>query len=167
MLRTQLLKYGRYSLLQGVFLGLFGVSAIAQSLAPSQSTRLIAGQNIDVGSVTCGYVPDSLTNGRCNVVMERGWCVDRVHLYVGAQEPQSLAPGQFPYQSQPQNCAAAWAITFIHPRLQCGANGLVFAFHAEVSNVQNGQRETAWGKGIATGSNWSMGFQVPCPVEPN
>jgi hypothetical protein len=150
-----------------LFLVLTCILSYGQDLFPSSTTRVIAGQNTDVGRVTCGYVTGSLTEGRCDVQLDDGWCVGLAHVYVGEQKPVSMAPGQFPFQSRPPSCVANWSIPIRWVAGQsCGALDQFIAFHAEVSRANGGQQETAWGKGIATGVNWSMLFKLDCARSP-
>lgn len=137
----------------------------AQTLSPSQSTALIAGQNIPVGQVNCGYVFGSQTAGRCDIQTTNGWCVGLAHLYVGLTAPASMAPGLFPFSSKPPACVTTWSVPFTLPPSDCSSAPLTMALHAEVSQI-GGRQETAWGQGRPTGQNWSMSFQLTCSVPP-
>jgi hypothetical protein len=138
-----------------------------QNLFPSASTRMIAGQNIDVGQVTCGHVSGSRTDGFCHVRLEGGWCMNIAHLYIGDQIPVSMSPGQFPFQSRPPACATSWSLPFkFAVSSGCSRPVSIIALHAEVSRSNNNQQETAWGQGTRTGQNWSMVFGLPCVPDP-
>lgn len=140
--------------------------AQAQALFPSSTTRVIAGQNLDIGSLTCGYIAGSQSDGRCNIQLDGGWCLSLAHLYVGNQLPTSMSPGLFPFSSRPTGCVANWSIPFkLAASNTCQLKDTVVALHAEVSKAGSSPQETAWGKGDPTGSNWSMVFRLP-PCSP-
>lgn len=140
--------------------------------------RLLAGQNIDAGSVTVGNDTDSLyvtykTTG--------DWYMKTLHLYVGdcdklpVNKQGNLNPGQFdkvpgqfgiqvpfsPYQTMHRIAVALKDL----PECFC------IAAHADVVKVVNGkvvQSETAFGEGEKTGKNWFMKFDYcvqECPPE--
>ena len=136
----------------------------AQTLFPVQTNDLIAGQNSVAGQVTCGFLNGSLTDGRCDLQTTQGWCANLVHLYVGAAQPASMAPGQFPYQSKPNGCVTTWSVPFRYSLVACAGTNLILALHAEVS--QGSRQETAWGRGSPTGQNWSMTSQLTCSLPP-
>jgi hypothetical protein len=60
-------------------------------------TPLIAGQHIDVGTVS---VWNDSTNLYVQYDTTGGWTLEETHLYVGTVPPEQAAPGQFPYKHE-------------------------------------------------------------------
>jgi hypothetical protein len=125
-------------------------------------TPLIAGQNINIGSVQCGVDPAQPNKGACVGSATAGWCLSLVHLYVGLDSPPTMAPGQFPYKRSLNGCQNQVRLDFILPSL-CRGQSYYLAFHAEASGP--GRNETAWGQGAPTGRNWSMVTRLTCKPE--
>lgn len=125
----------------------------------TNTTDLIAGQNIVVGTVTVQY--DGI-----NVVVTydtiNGWELDETHLWVGvceerpANNPGNPLIGQFPYAAT--HSGGTTSYTYTLDPAEVGICGCVAA-HAVVTNT-NGQSETAWGNGNPYGgSSWAMYFE--------
>jgi hypothetical protein len=139
-------------------------TGFAQTLQPATTVPLLAGQNTPVGEATCGFEDGSKLNGRCIANTTNGWCMQLVHVYAGSVAPSSMAPGSFPFQYRPAQCATSVSVPFTLPAA-CSGPAAVLAFHAEVINRNRAGSETAWAQGSPTGSNWSMVFAVACPFD--
>lgn len=139
-------------------------AGFAQTLQPATTSKLLAGQNIPVGEVTCGFEDGSKLNGRCVANTTDGWCIQLAHVYAGPTAPTTMAPGRFPFQYRPQQCTTQVSVPFSLPAA-CTGESTVLAFHAEVVNRNQGSSETAWAQGAPTGNNWSMVFALNCPFD--
>lgn len=140
-------------------------TAFAQTPFSGVTVPLIAGQNTVIGDVRCALVPTSDTRGSCIAQTTGGWCLSLVHLYVGRSDPTGMAPGQFPFRTDPGSCASTVAVDFTLPTA-CVGEPFKVALHAEARLPSRQQAETAWGKGVSTGQNWSMAFSFPCrPID--
>lgn len=139
-------------------------TGFAQTLQPVTTVSLLAGQNILVGEVTCGFEDGSKLNGRCIANTTSGWCMQLVHVYAGSAEPASMAPGSFPFQYRPAQCVTSVSVPFSLPAT-CSGPAAVLAFHADVINRNRTGSETAWAQGSPTGNNWSMVFALNCPFD--
>jgi hypothetical protein len=150
-------------------LGLFVTAAAAPGLAQTCGTttwNLIAGQTIDVGSVT---VSNDATNLYVTYKLDYpGAYFGTLHLWAGSDltnvpsNPQGTPiPGQFPYHYTPPNQTTT-EYTFSIPLASLGIQDvttvcglrLFVVTHAEVNNV-NGNNETAFGGDKpGTGPRW-------------
>ena len=122
--------------LGGLVLGAFLVLPSA-----AQTTDLIAGQHILVGTF------DISVQGADGIfryqITEPGWCIGKVHLYLGITPPLKSAPGRFPVHGD-GDCSET--VTLQVPLGDLASSGFFFAAHAEVRQVggAGGGRETAW-----------------------
>lgn len=119
---------------------------------------LMAGQGIDVGSVT---VEDDGTNliVTYNIDVE-GWHIIQAHLYAGDKAPKKAAPGSFPFKSGPIH---ATSYTFTVPLAEMGVESgdeLFIATHALVNNENN-----ILGYMDAEGNMYAeQAFETVCPT---
>ncbi|HBR52823.1 MAG TPA: hypothetical protein DEA82_01015 [Flavobacteriaceae bacterium] len=125
------------------------------------STELIAGQHIDVGTVT---VSTTLTEGVVTYETSGDWVLIETHLYVGSIEnlPSTGSGnpkiGHFPLDGEHDNDTTT--VSYTIGAIAAGTCEYVFA-HAVVQNTVTGQEETAWANGLeAAGNNWAMYFEV-------
>lgn len=145
--------------------GLNAGAAFAQIAAPGVRVPLIAGQNTVIGDVRCAQDPANDQRGSCLAHTTGGWCLSLVHLYAGRPDPAGMAPGQFPFRTDPGACVSSVRVDFTLPTA-CVGESMKLAFHAEARLLSGQQAETAWGQGPATGQNWSMAFSLPCrPID--
>lgn len=140
--------------------------------APTK-VSLIAGQNIDAGTVTVSndgyyiYVTYNTANG---------YVLTETHLYVGNCEAIPVTargnaiPGQFPYKNTHAN---ATSYTYQVPISAIGAGncGCIAAHAAVIKLNAAGQvidTQTGWGNGTAinpVGGSWGMKFEFcPCSI---
>ncbi len=136
---------------------------------PCFTTKLMAGQNTEVGSVSA-YFYDGKLYVTYNVTSP--WCFTELHLAVAdgpGAIPQTRTgnpiPGRFPYH---YNTYGKCETSYTFPPVDATCP-LYIAAHAA---VQNGyQYETAWGAGtkFAEKGNWGMWFKADdcCPTEPD
>lgn len=144
--------------------------------------EFLAGQHINVGSITVGNDKDNLyviykTTG--------DWYMNQTHLYVGSLEglPKNKSgnpiPGQFPYKTT--HTPRVQEFTYEIP-LSSLTPCFVVAAHAEVVKLDGSgnviQSETGWGNGtpINPKGNWGTYFDYcvqycppppqPCVIEP-
>jgi len=137
-------------------LGVMGVSA--DTWYQIEQTELIAGQNIDAGTVTV-YVNEAGTQFK--VVYDTGdsgWLISETHLWVGEGAPAKAAPGKFPYKSV--YSPAVSSAEYIVDIPEVSGDTVCFAAHAVVVNAASGKTETAWGNGVEFANNWAMKFCV-------
>jgi len=136
---------------------------------PPYETNLIAGQNINVGTVTIEPGDGELLV--TYEITEPGWCMTESHLHVATawedipQKNGNPVPGQFDYASYYDPCVTS--DTYVIPAEEgwCAEDYLYIAAHAVVRK-QIGvdeygnpiyQIETAWGEGPNfPGKNWAM-----------
>ncbi len=133
----------------------------AQNVFYQTPVPLMAGQNTTIGQVACGVDPSNEFRGNCRARTVPGWCLVKAHLYVGARDPGSMAPGQFPFHGEPGGCVADLTVSFLSTTA-CVGQPLKVAFHAEARQPSAGREETAWAQGTHTGATWSMMFELPC-----
>lgn len=140
---------------------------------PCAATKLIAGQQTEVGSVSVKIVDDNLS---VTYRVDAPWCFTELHLAVGSI-PQTKKgnpiPGQFPYSYYPAGGSCETSYTFPAIPVSCPA---VIAAHAAVQKPIECligaysvvppptcyQYETAWGQGnpFLGASNWGMWFDA-------
>lgn len=137
----------------------------------SATVELIAGQNIDIGSVTVYSDDMTICVG---FATEGSWYLTETHVAIATdpagipQKQGNPSPGQFPYKH-----TGLWTQTdgFCVPLADVGAapgDPLYIATHAAVAQEGAGgaivARETAWGAGPNfSGSNWGMYFEYVPP----
>jgi hypothetical protein len=74
---------------------LFACIAIASASSCSPSSfKLMAGQSIEVGSVS---ISNSESAIEVKLQVLNGWTMSEVHVYAGNSAPETVAPGQFPF----------------------------------------------------------------------
>jgi hypothetical protein len=123
-------------------LGLLIVLSFVLTLAPAAVFAggpdvypLMAGQNIEVGTVT---VSDDGTDLTVHYgITEAGWFIVQAHMYADVKAPKNGAPGRFPFDSGPVH---GTSFTFTVPLADLGvASGdeLFIAAHAVVNNEFN------------------------------
>ncbi len=123
--------------------------------------NLIAGQKIDIGSVSIYNTADSLF---IDLSTTGNWWIQSANVYVGLLANMPQTPngnpkvGQFPYQKSldPKKKVLRFGIP-----LAGLPSCFIVAVHVEARKVINGQlvqSETAWGQGLSLpGPNWAMG----------
>ncbi len=138
---------------------------------------LVAGQNIDVGTLTV-LIEDGHLVVRYDTNPEGcEWELLETHLYVGNERPTKSAPGQFPYGAESEHividevCFVEYYIPLDDFTLP---DTLYIAAHAEVRKqigvVEDEpiyQEETAWAEGetsIPPGKNWATYFDFPVSI---
>lgn len=130
-------------------------------LGIASAVDLVAGQNIDVGTVT---VWNDTTNLFVEYETTGGWFLSETHLAVETsykEIPQNKAgnpiPGKFEYKTD--HSPSIKTYTYVIP-LEWGVGDKLFiAAHAVVQHLDGSQEETAWGKGDPfTEKNWAMYF---------
>lgn len=131
-----------------------------QDVGLEETVDLIAGQNIDVGSVTVTLDGDTVI---VTYETDGDWSIDETHLFVGdlADLPTNGGGnpriGHFPHNES--HTAGTTTVIVSTIELLPGECAYVAA-HAVVGN-SSGQEETAWGDGEPIGgNNWSMMFEV-------
>ncbi|MGQ0737716.1 MAG: hypothetical protein ACT4OJ_01530 [Bacteroidota bacterium] len=129
-------------------------------------TPLLAGQTIDVGSVT---VWNDETNVYVHYQATGNYKLKKTHLYVGAcsgiptNNSGNPRIGQFPYQTT-HGTTGVQQFTYTIPKSSLPGGCLCVAAHAEiVAYNASGQiifSQTAWGQGqqITDGGSWAMKF---------
>ena len=138
--------------------GLLGVSADEVEWYQIEQTTLIAGQHIDVGTVTV-YVNEAGTQFKVVYdTSDSGWLISETHLWVGEGAPAKAAPGKFPYKSVYK--PAVDSAEYIVDIPDVSGDTVCFAAHAVVVNAATGKTETAWGNGVEFSNNWAMEFCV-------
>ena len=135
----------------------------------SSARILLAGQNIEVGTLTVEVVGTNLVV--TYAITAQCWVLGDTHLYVGQVAPAKSAPGQFPYGPEDVvNNEVKYVIPLADLDAVAG-DTLSIAAHAEVEKTCGCflREETAWAYGcqIRPGKNWAMcfPFEVP-PVAP-
>jgi hypothetical protein len=126
----------------------------------STVVELVAGQNMNAGTVTVSNDANNLT---VTYSTANGWTMSEVHLYVGdcalipTNGPGNPVPGHFPYSANLNN-AQQYTVTI--PLSQLG-NCFCVAAHAIVSSAGGGT-QTAWGAGtrFVDRGNWATYFQA-------
>lgn len=130
-------------------------------------TELIAGQNINVGSVS---VNNDMTNLYITYSTTGNWFINELHLYVGTisglpkTKTGNPIPGQFPYSQSFSSNTQSY--TFVIPLSNITNDCFIVAAHSSVSlhDVNGGiiKTETAWGNGtrITLTGNWGMYFDA-------
>lgn len=156
------------------------------------TTPLIAGQHIEVGTVTVKDDGEQVcvTYELSGEALEDGWLIYETHLYVGADDDFPLTrrnprlggpykanpiPGRFPYGDDGLDGVESW--TFCVSLEELGAETgqcLYIAAHAVIERTECEQgstcEETAWGEGdrFNERGNWGMWFKYklcePPPV---
>ena len=125
-------------------------------------TNLMAGQNIDAGSITVQNTQDSLY---VTFTTDGGWVMGKTHLYVGTLENMPVTGtgnpqiGNFPYQHtiDPYATSDQYAIA-----LSDLPDCFIVAAHAEVhligSNGEVVDSQTGWGQGtqMNESGSWAM-----------
>ena len=125
------------------------------------STKLIAGQHYEAGTVTITVTEDQLiikytTNG--------DWTIDATHLSIGGCDDESIPTngsgnpqiGHFEYHSEHSDGVNQVTYTF---DLDDIPDQFCFAAHAEVSGSTG--EETAWAEGEEfSGNSWAMYVEV-------
>jgi hypothetical protein len=133
---------------------------------PIETVPLIAGQNIDAGTVTVSNDDDFIY---VTYTTANGYLLQQTHLYVGNCEAIPVnkkgnpVPGQFPYKTDHQNCTT---FTYQVPIAAIGLGncGCIAAHAAVVKLNANGQvidSQTGWGSGEIinpNGGNWGTKF---------
>ncbi len=128
-----------------------------------QEVRLLAGQNIHIGSV---YVVNNSEKLYVAYETTGDWKLKKVDLYVGAcdklptNSAGNLVPGQFPYKVEFSELKTFHY--FEIPLSELPEGCICVAAHADVVRVVNGevaQSETAFGEGEKVGKNWFMKFE--------
>lgn len=123
-------------------------------------TRLIAGQNLDAGTVT---VTNDENSVYVTYLTDGTWTIAETHLDV-ATSPEQLKqtskgnaiPGKFAYATE-HNPGVYEVTHTIDIAAWAAGTPLYFAAHAVVSSP--GSTETAWGEGLEfPGKNWAMYF---------
>ena len=122
---------------------------------------LIAGQNLDAGTVTVSVVDGNIV---VTYTSDGDWQIDETHLYIGDLEDLPTTPsgnpkiGHFPYSGS--HGGGTTTVSYVGPELAEG-DCVYIAAHAVVTNTASGQAETAWAAGLPMGGNsWAMGFEV-------
>lgn len=149
---------------------LLSANCMAEICGTSMSTRLIAGQNIEVGSV-------SISNDEANVYViyqtDGYYAITETHLDV-ATSPDLLKqtrqgnaiPGKFAYATE--HDPGVYEVTHTIDITQWPAGTqLYFAAHAVVTSSESS--ETAWGEGEDfPGRNWAMyiGYEIQLCEDP-
>jgi hypothetical protein len=141
-----------------------------------QQVNLLAGQTINVGSVTVG---NDATNLYVTYTTTGSWYLTELHLYVGdcrampVNKSGNPVPGQFPNKATFSSPNYSQQYTFVLP-LSSLPDCYCVAAHAAVikkgTNGQVTQGETAWGEGtrFVSKGNWGMYFnacETPCQPE--
>lgn len=130
-----------------------------------EEVDLMAGQHIDVGSVTVTLDGNSVI---VTYTTDGDWEIQETHLYVGdlnglpTNGGGNPKIGQFPYKdTYPSGTQTVTVITIELAPGEC----VYVAAHAVVENTTSGQNETAWGDGEPIGgNNWSMMFEICAPL---
>lgn len=142
----------------------------AENCGTPVSIRLIAGQHLDVGTIT---ITNDENNAYVTYQTDGTWAINETHLDV-ATSPEQLKqtkkgnaiPGQFTYSTS--HDPAVYVVTHtVDITAWPAGTQLYFAAHAVV--ISSGSSETAWGEGIAfPGKNWAMylGYEVQMCTEP-
>lgn len=121
-----------------------------------KTVPLIAGQNINVGTLEIANSPDAQTIYVTYNLSAPGWVLGTMHLFVGecGKYPQTKKgipiPGQFPYSFSPTTTTTNYTFTIPASAIAKDASGCFCVYaHAEVKKLDaNGnviQEETAWG----------------------
>lgn len=141
----------------------------------AQEVKLIAGQHIEVGSVTVG---NDATNLYVTFTTTGNWKLSETHVHVAtslADIPQrngNPVPGRFDYGMDHNPMVTTYTYTIPLGAWSPGTE-LYIAAHAVVNRVdEHGnvlQRETGWGQGPGfPGRNWAMYFKYTVqPCGPN
>ncbi len=139
---------------------------VSKSLVPF-NTRLMAGQNIEVGSVS---VIENGTNLEVTyTITDPNWTIVETHLYTGdcGQQPMNgqgnPQVGRFPYKEV--HDPAVSTFTYSIDLLGLSDSGCIAA-HAVVVSADGTITHTAWGEGDSygvdqdgnPGNNWAMIF---------
>lgn len=96
---------------------------------------LMAGQNIDVGSVTVSDDGANLTV--LYTIDVEGWYIVQAHLYADTKAPKNGAPGRFPFNSGPlHDTSFAFTVPLADLGVESG-DELYIAAHAVVNNEFN------------------------------
>ncbi len=133
---------------------------------PIETVSLIAGQNIDAGTVTVSNDADFIY---VTYTTANGYLLQQTHLYVGNCEAIPVnkqgnpVPGQFPYKTNHNNCST---FTYQVPiaAIGLGKCGCIAAHAALVKLNAAGQvidSQTGWGSGDQinpAGGNWGTKF---------
>jgi hypothetical protein len=126
----------RLNKLLSTILALTLIASFAISSAHASDTYpLMAGQHIEVGSVTVSDDGINLTV-EYNIDVD-GWYILKTHMYADVKKPKKGAPGRFPFHS---GAIHDTSFTFTVPLEDLGvASGdeLYVAAHAEVNNESN------------------------------
>ena len=123
------------------------------SSATDMTLALLAGKNINVGTLTAEIVGTNLV---VTYEVNAPWVLGETHLYEGTEVPTKSAPGQFPYG--PEDAVDG---VYTIPLAGFGAATLYIAAHAEVTNPT--EEETAWAgwcnsQRIRPDKNWATYF---------
>lgn len=175
--RNTLFLLAAFLLAMGVLAAVpFTATSYAQELGNAcgeiTAVPLLAGQHIDVGTVTVWNDADTLY---VQFATTGNWVIDETHVHIGAtvddipQKNGNPRPGQFAYKTT--HDPAVTEYTYEIPLGDYAAGDtLVVATHAALSLLdENGeviQTETGWGDGIDfPGKNWATYFEFtvqPC-----
>ena len=145
-----------------------------------QSTRLMAGQSIDSGTVTISN--DQLGNITLTFNTVEPWILSDTHAHVAKSldaipQTRSGNPkvGNFSYKTTHTPGVSSYSYTIAADEIGYNLGDTIYiATHAVVQRLDTGeitQQETAWGEGNAfPGRNWAMYFTYilqACDDEPN
>lgn len=166
------------------------VSASAHTESDPFATDLIAGKSMDVGDV---LVWNDDENIYVKFVLDQeavddGWEITETHLYIGANQPPTSSPGQFPYHDADASGVPDTEVLYMMPladiysySMQANRSGrptgvmipngnpgvesgddVFIAAHAVITvDDEFGdplRDETGWGNGENFGTNWGMYF---------
>lgn len=142
----------------------------AENCGTPMSTRLIAGQHIDVGTIT---ITNDASNAYVRYETDGTWAIGETHLDVTTSPEQlkqtkkgNAIAGQFTYHTS--HDPAVYDVTHtVDITAWPAGTQLYFAAHAVVTS--SASSETAWGEGMAfPGKNWAMYFvyEVQMCTEP-
>ena len=138
----------------------------------AMEVTLLAGQNIDVGTLTVAVVGDNLVV--TYDITGSGWELLETHLYVKDEQPTKSAPGRFPYG--PDDATAGQYIRIYTIDLEGFTGTLYIAAQAEIGMVDENDEpvldendeqfeESVWADGtqIRLGKNWATYFTFVVP----
>jgi hypothetical protein len=139
------------------------------------STPLIAGQDIEAGTVT---ISNNNTYLDISVTTTAPWLIKLVHIYVGTDpveenNPGNFMPGHFTYHEDynpPYSSTYQLRVDIsdIYPDAECGETEFYIAVHTDLYNSADGTEEGGWACGDypSPGRQWSWSFTyTPCCSE--
>jgi len=130
---------------------------------------LMAGQNIEVGTVTVSDDGTDLTvqYNISTASITDGWVIVQVHMYADVNEPKKGAPGRFPFHSGPiDDTSFTFTVPLADLDVTSGAE-LYVAAHAEVNKSEvTGETEDVIGYlDEETGEIFAeQGYETVCPT---